>query len=246
MLNTNWLGKKFIELDEIGSTNTFLKENGADFPDGTVVTAKRQTNGRGRMGNIWTSDTDMLSMSLLLKSLDNPINVTLMSAIAVCQAIENLYSIKASIKWTNDIIADNHKVCGILCESRINCAKQEVICGIGVNVNAHEEFFKTRNLPYASSLHMLSGKEITVKTVGDEILNKLEPLLQMDFTELKNEYKSRCITLGRTIRAIINSKEVTAKAIDIDDDGKLICENADGVFAINAGEVSVRGLYGYL
>ena len=68
----------------------------------------------------------------------------------------------------------------------------------------------------------------------------------MSFEEVKEEYKQRCETLGRAVRAVINNNEVIAKAIDIDDTGRLVCENKSGRFTINAGEVSVRGLYGYI
>lgn len=246
MLNTKKLGRNLLEFDELGSTNTYLKENSSDLPDGTAVIAKCQTNGKGRLGKVWNAESDMLSMSVLLKALDNPMKVTLMSAIAVTQAIEALYPLKAQIKWTNDIIVNEHKVCGILCESRINGEHPDIVCGIGVNVLTRKAFFEEHNLPYGSSLYILSGKEIPPKEMGEEILNKLEPLLSMSFEEVKEEYKQRCVTLGRAVRAVINNNEVIAKAIDIDDTGRLVCENKSGRFTINAGEVSVRGLYGYI
>lgn len=235
--NLNWL-----HFTEINSTNTYLKENVRDLPDKTVVTADLQTAGRGRLGNIWEADNNMLPVSILLKSRNNAVSLTIMTAISVCRAIEKVCDIPAQIKWTNDIICENHKVCGILCESIIKGAQIDVVCGIGVNVNQPTDFFERNSLPNAASLFEITGSRLDKKQLAQEIINQLLSLLDDDFENVRCEYEKRCITLNKQVKLIINGEEKIAYAKAIGKNGSLVCIDDNGEFEVVAGEVKVRGL----
>lgn len=231
-------------MDSLPSTNQYLKEH-SDLQDGTVVVVSEQTCGRGRFSSVWLDHPGILKFSVLLKNMKDPTSVTLLAALAVASAIEEFVPLQADIKWTNDILINNSKVCGILCEGVLKRDGFSVICGIGINVNTPKDFFETNGLLYADSLFSLSGKEISQQDLLYAILNRLEPLLEQGFLSIREEYKSRCITIGSQIKVFYHDKEVVAKALDVDEQGWLVCENKNGRFTVNSGEVRVRGLMGY-
>lgn len=240
-----------IEFDELPSTNSYLKENVDKLEDMAAVTADLQTVGRGRLGNSWLADRGMLALSLLFKRDIDSSRLTMTSAVAVCRAVEQLSGVAAGIKWTNDIICDNRKVCGILCESAVKCAsdaekavRRYVICGMGINVNQSRDFFENAALPNAASLYMLSGRKYDKKYAAELIISQLLLLLDCDFGMVLDEYRDRCVTTGKYVRLQRDGKELTAFARSVADDGCLICENESGEFAVNAGMVRVRGVNG--
>ena len=107
---------KTIFLDEVDSTNNYLKAHCNALPDETAVTALRQVAGKGRLGHSWEGCAEMLPLSILLKNPTEPENLSARAGLAVCEALEEAVSgqFSAGIKWPNDIILENHKVCGIL------------------------------------------------------------------------------------------------------------------------------------
>ncbi len=232
-------------LSETTSTNDWLKERCGELSDGDCVTAERQTMGRGRRGHAWDTAEGMLAMSVILKNPPDFMTLTARVGLAVCDAIEELYpDAKAFIKWSNDIIIENRKVCGILCES---VKKGEyVICGIGVNVSQSDDYFRTIGLPNAVSLKTATNTEVPKKALCEKIRERVIIRSRQTFCECYDEYKSRLINLGREVKLIRNNEEQLAKAVDISKNGCLICENESGRFEVNSGEVSVRGKDGYL
>lgn len=239
-----------LNFPTLPSTNTYVKQHLDELSDFAVVTADIQTDGRGRLGNKWLTDIGALSMSVLLKSADNPQNITIISAVAVCLVLKEQLDIPAFIKWTNDIICEKSKICGILCESTIKCSSDGktsqpyIICGIGLNVNQSKEFFVSGGLTNGASLCSLYGKKYDKKAIAIAIATKLSELIKADFKEILCIYKKLCITTGKMIKFIRNGEEVTAFAKDIDENGCLICENEEGKFIVNSGVVRVRGLNG--
>ena len=131
---------KLTELDEVSSTNTWLKERCEEHYHGDAVTALRQTAGRGRLGHTWLDSEGMLALSVLLKSPPGVDTLTLRVSIAVCRAIEQFIGEQLFVKWTNDIILREHKLCGILCESAVNGDSIDIICGVGVNISQSADF----------------------------------------------------------------------------------------------------------
>lgn len=249
---TMWLGKSLEYFDELNSTSSYLKDNAVRLPHGAAAIAKRQTQGRGRLGRDWSqSSGDNLALSVLLHDAD----IKLLSAlplavgVAVASALEGLCGITLALKWSNDVLFENRKLCGILCESRINAGKAFAVIGIGVNLSGSDEDFERLNLVYATSLKLATGKSFEVFRVASEICCKMELILENIEKNglgcILEEYKRYCVTLGKEVRIVCDGAEQRAKALDIGEDGSLICEVGGKVISVNAGETSVRGIYGY-
>lgn len=238
-----------IFLDEVDSTNDYLKRRRSELPSGAAVTAKRQTSGKGRRGHSWDGNDGMLPMSLLFK---NPVDLGTLTAragLGVCEALESCPGInaRALLKWPNDVIMENRKVCGILCESLRNGACTDVICGIGVNISQTAEYFRKAGLPNAASVLMVSGTAPDKNELFGLIADCVKRRAAMPFSECLEAYKSRIVNIGKEVRLIENDTEKTAFAVDISDRGYLVCRSDNGeLFEVNSGEVSVRGLYGYV
>lgn len=236
-----------IYLDEVDSTNNYLKQHRAELPDGTLVSAGLQTSGRGRRGHDWAADRGMLPFSLLLKDPPHPDAVTLCAAVAVCSALSALLPGESfGIKWPNDIILRGHKLCGILCESVCFGSSIDIICGIGVNLSQTPEFFEKANIPHGGSLKMLTGFVPERESLAEDISKRLYEYTRGGFERIADEYTSRCLTVGRRIRIIENGAEREAFAEGIAPNGFLICSDESGRFTVNSGEVSVRGLLDYI
>jgi len=255
-LNTEYIGRNIIYYDSIGSTNSKAKELAEnDQEHGTVIISEEQTAGRGRLGRNWVSPKYKgIWMSIILRPnimTRNVSQVTLLGAAAVQKAIMKM-GIKTSIKWPNDIVLNNKKVCGILTEmsgeiDHINY----IIMGIGVNVNLEKEDFHCDLKDVATSIKIESGKYMDRKLLLANILNIFEELY-MDFVDndnIKETIKicrNNSMLLGKEVKLINRGKVTIAKAIDISDQGELVVENSHGVLEhIVSGEVSVRGIYGY-
>lgn len=237
-----------IHLNEVDSTNSYLKQHRAECPDGTLVTADIQTAGKGRRGHGWLADGGMLPFSLLLKSPKHADTLTLCAAVAVCESLEALLPDEQfGIKWPNDIILRGHKLCGILCESVCFGSSIDVVCGIGINLAQPADFFAQAGLPHGGSLKMLTGFEPADRVqLACDIAGRLYEYSQDGFSAVYGGYKRRCLTLGREIRIISGDEERRAIAEDIAPNGFLICSDESGRFEVNSGEVSVRGLLDYI
>ncbi len=249
MLRSKLAGCTHLHFDELNSTNTYLKENADSFNETVIATCNLQTGGKGRRGNTWIANTGMLPLSVLFKDDLSGTDLTIISAVAVCRGIEELTGIKAGIKWTNDIICNEKKVCGILCESVIKCSdginKQPyIVCGMGVNCNQDEEFFINAQLPNATSLYCINKKSVDKMLLAEKICLQLFSLKETDFAKVLTEYKERCLTLGKMIKFVLNNEEISARAVDLDEKGCLICESEGRTLTINSGLVRVRGTNG--
>ena len=253
-LTTRSLGRHFIWLDEVDSTNNYCKNNVSVLPHGTVVAAGHQTAGRGTRSRTWDSTPgDGLAHSFLLGGM-TPVDISilpLLAGLAVVTAAKEEYSVDAAIKWSNDIVVGGKKLCGILCESRIGGGESAAVVGIGVNISQSETDFLDIGLVYATSLLEVTGIIYEPLQVAVDILNRFEPLLDRYLSEgfsgvLRDRYKQHCITLGREVRIISKNGEVTGEAIDIAHDGSLIVLLGGVREVVRAGDVSVRGVYGYV
>lgn len=257
-LDTSAIGCEIIHFDSIGSTNDKAKEIAASgCSDGLVVVAEEQTGGRGRLGRQWVSPPRRgIWMSIVLHPVMQPVEaqrLTLLAALAVSRAIEHCTGLDVHIKWPNDIIISDKKACGILTEmsaemDRINY----VIIGIGINVNICREDMPEGIRPIATSLAEEVGHEIDRKALLRAVLQQMDELYA-HFTELDywyqmmDEYRKRCINMGR--RAVVASagKAWEGDVIDIDDSGALIVLASDGSQQrVISGDVSIRGVEGYV
>ncbi|MGI1690705.1 biotin--[acetyl-CoA-carboxylase] ligase [Thermoanaerobacter uzonensis] len=253
-LTTNFIGKNYIHKLVIDSTNNFAKEIASRVPDGTVIIAEEQTAGRGRLGRSWISQKGCgIWMSIILKPNIQPqeaINLTQVAAISVVKAIEEVFHVESKIKWPNDIILNNKKVCGILTEMSSEIDKiNYVIIGIGVNVNCDN--FPEELKGKATSLYLETNSKVDRKKLTASILNNLEfyynAYLQKGFEYIRPICIEKSITIGRQIKVIANEGEIEGKAVTIDNNGSLVVETKEGKrLSIMSGDVSVRGLLDYV
>lgn len=239
--------KNFVHLKEVRSTNDYLKQG--DFPDGTAVIADRQTAGKGRQGKNWSGAPagQALYLSVLLHSMkvEDMGFLPLLCGLAVCRTLGR----DAFIKWPNDVLLDKKKICGILCESKIQGQNVSAVCGMGLNLAQPAQFFAENNLPHATSLFASTGEIRDPVQAAAMILEQLDPILwvyqEKGFAPFLAEYESRCLTLGQQVRVLYDGETVVAQAVRIDRDGALLCRRDGVAFTVRAGEASVRGLYGY-
>lgn len=252
-LGTRYLGRQFRLLDEVDSTNNYLKEHAARLGHGAAVIALHQTGGKGRLGRSWQVPRgSSLMMSFLLKDGDAErlTRLPLLVALAVRGALAGLCGVSFDIKWSNDVLCRGGKVCGILCEGRTAATGPPcVVVGLGVNLTQTEEDFARLGLVYASSLYLATGKKYDLFAVGAKILEEMERILeeyrQNGFDPLLDRYRRHCVTLGRTVRVTLGGAVREGRAVDIAADGSLLCEMDGRIVPVSAGEATVRGLQGY-
>ncbi|MBR3949563.1 MAG: biotin--[Oscillospiraceae bacterium] len=242
---------------ELGSTNDELKRlarQGA--PHGTVLIADRQTGGHGRMGRSFLSPGGVgVYLSILLRPDCAPtelMHLTCATAAAMCDALEAATGLRPGIKWTNDLVWGKRKLGGILTElglspqGRVDYA----IIGIGINCCQQESDFAPEIRDMAGSLAMATGTPIDRSRVAAAMMEALWQMSRRLLTEkqaILTRYRRDCVTLGREISVLRGDTVRHGTAMDVDTDGALVVAYPDGTTeAVNSGEVSIRGMYGYV
>ncbi len=247
--------KKIYKFQSLDSTNAKAKELAQlGYPHGTVILAKEQTKGRGRSGRTWDSQKDSgIYMTILLRPQmvpDHAHMLTLVAALAVAEAITVHTQTHVQIKWPNDIVIGNRKVCGILTEMSLVDGKMDyVIVGIGVNV--HQTTFPDELKEIAGSLYSQCHQHFRRKDIVDGILSQFEQYYAIffktqDLSKLKDVYESYLVNLQKEVRVLDPKVPFLGIATGITQNGELIVDTPQGRKLISAGEVSVRGLYGYV
>ena len=253
-----YIGKKLLCLETVDSTNTEAKRQAlAGAEEGLVILSEGQTGGRGRLGRSFQSPKGVgLYLTALLRPKLMPeevVDFTAWVAVAVCDGIEQACGLRPQIKWTNDIILDGKKVCGILTEMGLESESntlQYLIPGIGINVNHREEDFIEEVRPVATSLFQQLGHTVRRADVAIHVIQALDRMYQ-NFPHNKQEYlekyRADCLTPGNQVQLVTPVSRENAYAVEIDDQFRLVVEYPDGRrAALSAGEVSVRGMYGYV
>ena len=244
LLDTKILGKPLYFFENVSSTNEKLKEFSSS--DGLTVISREQKSGHGRQERVWQSDKGGLYFSFYTSFKDNipPLLITPACALGVALALSEYGDCK--IKWPNDIVLNGKKICGIISHASIADSKICDICvGIGVNVN--NESFK--NLPYASSLKAQCGKTLDENYVFCKILKSIEDIfLNYSKAMILNEYKKYCVTLKSDVKIHFNDDrpDFLGQCIGITDDCALVVKGEGQEMKVGFGQVSVRGLYGYV
>ena len=258
-IRTRWAGQPVCVYESIDSTNAEaarLAEKGAVH--GTVVTADTQTAGRGRRGRSWESPAgDNLYFSLLLRpdiAADKAPMLTLVMAVATARAIEGMTEQETGIKWPNDLVMNKKKVCGILTEMRMLQSKiDHVIIGVGINVR--DRIFSEELQDKATSLEAECrdhDKNISGELLLAMILEEFESLYEAfvdagNLTPLLDTYNQMLINKDREVTVLDPQGAYNAVARGITATGELVVELPDGTSReVFAGEVSVRGIYGYV
>lgn len=258
-LSTKWAGRTLYYLPVTGSTNIEAKRYAEeDAPHGTTVVANMQTAGKGRRGKTWQSpEGSAIYMTILLKPdflPDKASMLTLVMALSVADAIEETTGLQSGIKWPNDIVVNHKKVCGILTEMNAESDYiQYVVIGVGINVNnASSEEFPEEIRQMATSLKIESGMQISRAALLERVLAHFEKnydtfVSTLDLTLLKETYEKRLLNLNAEVKVLDPKGEYEGIARGINEIGELLIEKEDGeIVTVYAGEVSVRGLYGYI
>ena len=250
--------EKLIVLPEVDSTNNYLKTlaaNGA--PDGTAVLSLKQTAGPGRRGRSFLSEPGGLYLSFLMRPQEPAealLHLTALAGLCVCTAVKQVTGMQAGIKWPNDPVLNGKKLCGILTELSVSLETQEpeyVVIGIGVNCNNASEDFPPELREVATSLYLETGKRVQRAALAAALIEELDKLyaaLQSgDTASYLTAYRRDCLTLGREVQLLWQNVKEKVTALDVDDQFGLVVRRTDGtVETIRTGEVSVRGLYGYV
>ena len=244
-----------VHYKEVDSTNAearLLSVEGAE--SGLVVTAKKQTAGKGRRGRSWESPADEnLYFSILLRPSLEPEKapmLTLVMAYSVAKALQK-EDIQVLIKWPNDLVLSGKKVCGILTEMNLSGMQvEDIIVGVGLNVNTMK--FPDELEDKATSLRKETLRELECGELLQLILKEFDKQYQrflenQNLEFLQEDYNAMLINRGREVMVLEPGKEYLAKALGINKFGELLVQKEDGsTEAVFAGEVSVRGIYGYV
>ena len=240
---------KVIVLDDIDSTNNYLKKLAEDGEkENTVVIAKHQSGGKGRMGRSFFSPKSGLYMSILLRpnfSAEKSLFITTATAVAVSDAIDSLSDKSSSIKWVNDVFIDSKKVCGILTEASIDFETgglSYAVVGLGVNLYHPADGFPEdiKNIAGTVFDSEISGDE-KAKFAAEIINGFFNIYNNFENSDFMKRYKSKSFILGKKINVIKGDKKIPATAIDIDDEARLLVEYETGEReSLFSGEVSIK------
>lgn len=256
LMHTEWVAKEVLYFDTIDSTNTKAQELAEKgYPSGTLVVADKQESGKGRRGRSWVSPSGTgIFMTLMIKPDINPNNasmLTLVAALAVAKAITSVTGEEAMIKWPNDIVVNGKKVCGILTEMNAQFDYiNHIVVGIGINV--HNESFPEEISQMASSLMIeAGGKRFHRAQIIAETMSYFEQyydtfLKTQDLSALVREYDKLLVNRNKSVRVLDPKEPFDGKAMGITPKGELIVDTWESCKLVSSGEVSVRGIYGYV
>jgi BirA family biotin operon repressor/biotin-[acetyl-CoA-carboxylase] ligase len=242
------IGQKRIHLDVIDSTNRYARDLLKERPEeGTLVTAESQTAGRGRLDRQWHSASaqNVLASIILYpgRDMEEWGGLPLLTGLAVWRAVRSLAEVDVHLKWPNDVLVDDRKLCGILVESGRLGDRAWVIIGIGINVNQVSFEGSYRLVP--ASLALEAGRPFDTGEVIDAVCRELDILYAQWCAEgnapIFPEWKRASKMFGKTVVADENGVISQGIAVDLAENGSLCIEHADGsIQRLLAGDVSIR------
>src|SRR5665648_191352 len=250
-LSTKYIGKEIDYFPELKSTNIIAKEKALHraegINEGTLIIAERQSAGKGRLGREWFSPAGGIWFSIILYPQLSPSyipRITLVTAVAVVQAIKVCTQIESQIKWPNDVLINEKKVCGILTEMSAELdIINWVVVGIGINVNIDHREFPEDIQENTISLKEALGKEVLRVKLAQTFLQEFEKyydkLKRKEFPSILEEWKLYSHTIGRKIRVDMGERIITGEAVDINEEGALVLKKEDGeLIKIISGTIS--------
>ncbi len=212
------IGCKLYYFDSIDSTNEYAKSLIDKAPEGTVILADQQTEGKGRFEKKWYSPADGIWMSVILRPPNNSL-VSIAAGISVCEAL-HMMGVLPGLKWPNDILLNDKKIGGILTE----IVDDAVILGIGVNLNIRK--FPKELMSIASSVFLETKKHLDKKMVFDLICKQFDDsyavLKSNKATRLLEKWRHYTVVLGQEVTIEIGDNELTGRVLDISRDGGLV------------------------
>ncbi len=255
-IHTAWAGAQLHFYSSTASTNLLAKQAGEEgAPHGALFVADEQTAGRGRRGRSWQSPPGTnIYFTILLRPQIAPEQapmLTLVMAHSVAAAIHRLTHMDAEIKWPNDVLLDGRKTCGILTEMSLERGYiHYVVCGVGINVAPQE--FPEEIRERATSIEEAYGQSVSKGALLQYVMEELERdydafVAAGDLSPLLESYNKLLVNRDRRVRVLDPKGEWEGTARGINAGGELLVERADGtVTEVYAGEVSVRGIQGYV
>lgn len=249
--NTTKIAKEVYFYEQTDSTNNCIRKLAKEGKkEGVVAVVEIQTAGKGRRGKGWQSPKGTgIWMSMLLTPNITPPEapvLTLLAGLAVCRAIRQQTGLTAMIKWPNDILISNKKICGILTELYAEMDSVHfVITGIGINVNT--EVFPDELQKTATSLKIEKGESISRKNMIKAVIEEFEKIYlqyekECSFLPFREEYKKYCINIGKELQ-ILSKQPFIAKGVDITEQGELLVQKQTGEkVVVFSGEVSIRNM----
>ena len=255
MVQTKWAGRQVVYYEETDSTNIRAKDAGEKGGEhGSLFVAERQVAGKGRRGRGWESPAGTsIYMTLLLRPTFLPVKapqLTLLMAVAVVEAIRQVTGLTGGIKWPNDVVFNGKKLCGILTEMSTEIGFiNYVVIGVGINVN--QETFPEEIKDKATSLKLETGAGIRRGVLIAAVMERFEAYYETflkteDLSAVRARYNRLLVNRGQEVKVLEPDNEYEARAVGINDTGELIVRTKDAEKTIYAGEVSVRGVYGYV
>ena len=230
-----------LHVNEVESTQNYLKAQYVGLAHGTVVCADRQTAGRGRFDRTWVSNEGGLYFSVLLKptSTEHLHNLTQLMALCVCRGLE-LLGVKPNLKWPNDVQVDGRKICGILSETVFTGSDLRAVI-VGVGINLEQEGLEAVGQPATSLkyLHVATDKIALLHSIMDYFWRDYERLLADGFEFLRDEYVSRFPALGKEVTVKNEDKTICGIAEDISSRGTLLLRTPESQEEIYIGDLMV-------
>ena len=249
-LNGKFIGHQLYYYEEIGSTNDEAFRLGlAGAAEGTALIANSQNAGKGRMQRVWYSPVDSnIYTSIILRPQIEPVRapqISISAGVAVAEVLESYCPDKIKLKWPNDVMIDEKKVCGIL--SQVKTAVSEVdfiVLGMGINVNIRRNQFPKEILNLATSLAIETGREISrhelIISLYENLTKWYKQSLKDGFGRIKEKWLSISPMIGQTVQVMFQEEAVSGKAIGLDEDGSLILLAAGNKeFKISAGDATI-------
>ena len=246
-LDTEFIGRNFIYCEEVDSTNSLLFDKSNNYnQNGTVLLAEKQNKGKGRKDRVWYSAKDQnLTFSILLNSKKylsvNPNLINFGTSLAVALSIENLYQLRVSLKWPNDVLINGKKAAGILLETSSRGSKREkIVIGVGLNVN--QTFFQGNFNIQPTSIKAELNHLVEREKILAEILNNFEEIIEKVENEsawILNDWRAHCNLIGDKISVIEGDIVKYGIFEDIDDEGYLLLKTDNKIEKIHFGDVSI-------
>lgn len=239
--------KRLLHFPELSSTNAYLKEKGAvGEREGLVVLADTQTAGSGRLDRSWHSPPGGLYFSILLRPMtisatEAPL-IALTAGVAVAKVLQTALGVQARLKWPNDVLVEDRKVCGILAESTLMGEGIEyVVLGVGVNANTPLDELPSDLQTSATTLQHILNRPVDLPRLFGYLLGQLEfwyiRLRDQGFAAISREYRRLCTQLGQSVTVTVGSEHLTGVAKDIGPDGSLILHTDSGRKHIRSADI---------
>lgn len=243
-MQENLNGKYTFELVEsVDSTMDYIKKCVNDEKFNHIVIAGEQIAGRGRNGKEFVSTKDTgIYMSLLIKpnfSHEELMKVSTIASTAVYSALKELYDIELELKWVNDLILDDRKVGGILCETSISADNKLDYLTIGLGLNTKKIEFPAKLAELATSIENIRNVQIDESLLLVKIVEYLDKYLADDSNYLEI-YKKASNIIGKEIDVHINNETFSAVAILINKYGHLLVDKSGEMIPLTSGEVTIR------